>query len=220
MDQEEHLRQLIAAVYQHPDSSREWRIAMNQLLIFLQGLPEFRNYSRPGCCDYYLDALNKTWEWLCRNLRNFQPRTSSNLTDLVRWINGYLRWRLRDLSSPNSHLPLLDPDQLPGNYSGLDSYCENLERQSKQHLVVMLEEYVQQDPDGRLRNCHPRRHPECNCQVLAQRLLFNNPRDRLADIAREYQVNYATLVAHWNRIARPLLQSIVIELGYNPNYQP
>ena len=217
MDQEEHLRQLIAAVSQHPDGSREWRIAMNQLLIFLQGLPEFRNYSRPGCRDYYLDALNQTWEWLSRKLRNFQPRTSSIREDLVRWIRGYLYWRLRDLRSLDNPFPLLDPDQLPGTYSGLDSYFEQQRRQSEQHLVVRLEEYVEQDPDGKLKNCYPRHHPECNCQVLIQKLLFNNPPDRLADIAREYQVNYQTLVAHWNRKVIPLLQSIVIELGYNPD---
>ena len=217
MDQKEHLRQLIAAVYQHPDGSREWRIAMNQLLIFLQGLPEFRNYSRPGCPDYFLDALNQTWEWLSRNIRNFQPRTSSTLTDLVKWIRGYLYWRLRDLSSRDNFLPLLDPDQLPGTYSGLDSYLEQQRRQSRQHLVIRLEKYVEQDPDRRLKNCYPRRHPKCNCQILAQRLLFKDPLDRLANIAREYQVKYQTLAWHWKQKAIPLLQSIAIQLGYNPD---
>ncbi len=86
-EQDEQLRQLIAAVCQHPDQSQEWRKAMNRLLIVVQGLPKFRKYSRLDCPDYLLDALNRTWEWLSRNIRNFKPRTSFIRADLVEWIN-------------------------------------------------------------------------------------------------------------------------------------
>lgn len=243
-NQEERLRQLIAAVYQYPDGSREWRKAMSRLIIVLQGLPEFRKYSRPDCPDYFLDALNQTWEWFSRNIRNFKPRTSSIRSDLVRWLNGYLYWRLKDLNSSTTHLSLdeiiLDADdgeittwldrvseqgQLLGTRSnprvldGLEIYIEQQQRESEQRLVVSLALYIEQDPQGQLQNCYPRQHPECNCQILSQRLLFifKNPPDKLADIARECQINGQTLYSHWRLKGIPLLQEIAIKLGYQPN---
>lgn len=244
-EQEERLRQLITAVCQHPDGSREWRKAMSRLIIFLQGLPEFRKYSRQDCPDYFLDALNQTWDWFSRNIKNFKPRTSSTRTDLVRWLNGYLYWRLRDSNSPNTthlsldetisdadsgqitswlervseHGQLLGTPSNPSGLSGLEIYLEQQQRQSEQHLVIELANYIEQDPKRKLQNCYPRQHPECNCQVLSQRLLFvfKNPPDKLADIAREFQINYQTLRSHWQSKGIPLLQKIAIELGYQPN---
>lgn len=245
-EQDLRLRQLIAAVCQHPDGSPEWRRAMSRLLIVVQGLPEFRKYSCQNCPDYLLDALNRTWEWLSRNIRNFEPRTSSIKENLVRWINSYLYWRIRDLASPDSLTEyrldeitnnsdgvegttwlegLSEQGQLLGTpsnpcvLSGLEIYIEKLQKQSEQRLVLKLALYIEQDPKKRLRNCYPRQHPHCNCQLLSQRLLFifKNPPDKLADLAQEFNINYQTLTSHWKRKALPLLQKIAIELGYQHN---
>ena len=246
-EQDERLRQLIAAVYQHPDGSPEWRRAMSRLLIEIQGLPEFRKYSRLDCPDYLFDALNLTWEWLSRNIRKFEPRTSSIRADLVKWINGYLYWRVKDLSKPDSDVVSLDaptkdlegvdgtswidrlPDQgsmlgTPSNpsvLSGLEIYIEQLQRQSEQRVVLELALYIEQDPKRKLGNCYPRDHPECNCQLLSKRLLFifKDPPDKLTDIAQEFNINYQTLVSHWKRKGLPLLQTIARELGYQPHQQ-
>lgn len=253
VEQDERLCQLIAAVRQHPERSLEWRKAMSRLLILIQGLPEFSSYSRPECPDYLLDALNQTWEWLSRNIKQFQPRTSSLQTDLVRWIKGYLYWRVRDLDSPDptpgKKLPysldqviadnsggeqttwldrvseqgqLLGTPSNPRVLNGLETYIEQLQRQSEQHLVQKLAFYIEQDPKRQLQNCYPRRHRECNCQVLSQRLLFifKNPPDKLSDIAQEFHINYQTLVSHWKLKGLPLLRKIATDLGYQPNQEP
>lgn len=249
-EQEERLRQLIAAACQHQEGSLKWRIAMSRLLITVQGLPEFRRYSSPDCPDYLLDALNRTWEWLSRNIKNFNPRTFSIREDLVKWINGYLYWRVRDLASPDPppgkifHYSLNAPmefddstekttllEQIPEQgkligtrsnpcvLSGLEIYIEQLQRQSEQRIVLNLVSYIERDPKRKLRNCYPRQHPECNCQLLSQRLLFifKNPPDTLAEIAKEFNINYQTLICHWKRKGIPLLQQIAIELGYQPH---
>ncbi|MEH1810720.1 hypothetical protein [Nostoc sp.] len=248
-DQDERLRQLIAAVCQYPDGSREWRRAMNRLLILIQGLPEFRKYSSIDYPDYFLDALNQSLEWLSYNIRNFQPRTSSVQADLVKWIKSYLYWRIKDLNSSSTPLTrrlqlsldqnILDADAeitswlervsqegrllgTPSNpyvLSGLEIYLEQLQQDSEQCLVTNLADYIEQDPDKQLRNCYPRKHPECNCQILSQRLLFifKNPPDTLADIARECEINYQTLVSHWKLKGIPLLQEVAIKLGYQSN---
>jgi len=253
MAEDEHLRQLIAAVCQQPDGSLAWRKAMSRLLIVIQGLPEFSRYSCPECPDYLLDALNQTWEWLSRNIKHFKPQSASIRIDLVRWIKGYLYWRVRDLDSPapppgkimhysldeaikntdggerttwldrvSAEGQLLGTPSNPLVLNGLEIYIEQLQRQSEQHIVSKLALYVEQDPEGQLQDCYPRKHPDCNCQVLSQRLLFifKNPPDKLADIAREFQINYQTLVSHWKLKGIPLLQTIATELGYHPNQEP
>jgi len=252
-EQDERLRQLIAAVSQHPEGSLGWRKAMSRLLIVIQGLPEFSRYSRLDCPDYFLDALNQTWEWLSRNIKHFKPQSASIRTDLVIWIKGYLYWRVRDLGSPapppgkmwhysldqaiahdqggeqttwlervSEQGQLLGTPSNPWVLSGLEAYIEQLQQQSEQHLVQKLALYIEQDPERQLRNCYPRRHRECNCHVLSQRLLFifKNPPDKLTDIARDFQINYQTLVSHWKLKGIPLLQTIATELGYHPNQEP
>lgn len=253
MDQDENLRQLIAEACHYPDGTREWRKAMNRLLIVVQALPEFRKYVRPDSPDYFLDALNQTWEWFSRNIRNFEPRTSSLRTDLVKWLNGYLYWRIRDGAlhksasekgtkfSLDEAIPGLESGDVttwieriseqgqmvgtPSNptvLSGLEAYVEHLQAQSDQQIASNLADYIEHDPERKLRDCYPRKHPECNCQTLAQRLLFvfKNPPDKLTDIARECQINYQTLVSHWKLKGLPLLQQIAIDLGYHPQEQP
>lgn len=252
MTEDERLHQLMTAVCQHPEGSLAWRKAMSRLLIVIQGFPEFSSYSRLECPDYLLDALNQTWEWFSRNIKHFEPRSSSIRTDLVRWIKGYLYWRVKDMDAPDPLLGkmlqfsldeaiannqdgeqitwlerLSEQGQLTGTpsnprvLSGLEAYIEQLQRQSEQHLVLKLALYIEQDPERQLQDCYPRRHRECNCQVLSQRLLFifKNPPDKLADIAREFQINYQTLVSHWKSKGLPLLQQIATELGYNPHQE-
>ncbi len=239
-EQNERLRQLITADCEYPDESLEWRKAMHRLLVELQGLPEFRRYCRPDCSEYLLDALNRTWEWLSRNIKNFRPRTSSIREDLVKWINGYLYWRIKDLGSsePPNHISLdtpignseegttfLDLQSETGistpTLSGLDAYIKQIQQEELQRVGLEIESYIEQDPEEKLRKCHPRNRPDCNCQLLSQRLLIasKDRPDRLADIAREFNINHQTLISHWKKKALPLLQAIAIELGYQHNNQ-
>lgn len=243
--QDEQMPQLIAAVLQHPDGSREWRKAMSRLLSEIQGLPEFKKYSNIDSPSYSPDALNRTWEWFSRNIRNFVPHTSSVRSDLVRWLRNHLEWRRKDSNRQRGRFELSldesisDADgenttwseqvseqgQLLGTrsnpyvLSGLEIYLEQLQQQEQQCLVVKLANYIEQDPDNLLRKCHPRNHLECNAQVMCQKSLFifKNPPDTIADIAREYQINYQTLRSHWKSKVKPLLQEVAIQLGYQSN---
>ncbi len=240
-EQDLYLSQLLNAVLQQSDGSKEWRKAMSRLLAFLQTMSEFRRYAQPNAPGYWLDALNKTWEWTSRELRTFKPRTDSIRRDLVRWINGYLYWRIRDGASRDSY-PNLSLDQSIGNedgdefsswldrvtasgeivgkgftslaFSGLDAHIEKLQAESIQKTGLNLECYIEQDPDRRLQKSHLRQIPECNSQMLAQRLLLKHPPDKLTDIAREFNANYQTLNSHWKLKTLPLLRGLAIELGH------
>jgi hypothetical protein len=240
-EQERVLHQLLENVLQQPDGSKEWRRVMGRLLIYLQGLPEFKKYIQPNSPAYFLDALNKTWEWLSRELRSFKPRTDSLHQDLVRWINGYLYWRIKDGASQNPSLGLsldrpMGSDEsgaisswldriantgemvgngfTPTSFSGLDSYIQTLQTEATQTVGLALETYIEQDPDQKLQKSHLRQQPECNSQMLAQRILLKHPPDKLTDIARDFNANYQTLNSHWKLKTLPLLRDLAVEFGY------
>jgi hypothetical protein len=230
---DERLRQLIEAVCQHPKGSREWRKAMHRLLIELQQLPGILKSSHPD----YLHALNQTWEWISRYIcSTFEVRTPSIQESLVKWINGYLYWRIKDLHSPATAYTI-SLDKSMGNneegaslleqisdsglstpmLSGLDGYINQLQKQKMQRLGLELEHYIERDPGGKLRNCYPRTHPSCNCQLLSQRRYLKEPPDRFQDIAQELQMKPAQLTNHWYGRCKTLLQKIAEDLGYEVN---
>jgi hypothetical protein len=240
-EQEKQLHQLWENVLQQPNGSKEWKRAIGRLLIYLQGLPEFRRYIQSNSPAYFLDALNKTWEWFSRELRTFKPRTDSLHQDLIRWINGYLYWRIRDGASQNlstelsldrpigtdesgaisswlnrisSSGEILGKGFTPPSFAGLDAYIETLQTASIQTVGLALETYIEQDPDRKLQNSHPRQNPECNSQMLAQRILLKHPPDKLTDIARDFNANYQTLNSHWKLKTLPLLRDLALEFGY------
>lgn len=243
---DEQLRHLVAVVLRQPEGSKEYDRALNRLLFLLQELPEFKKFSHPGCPVYFLDALNKTWEWFSQNVKNFKPRSSSIQSDLVKWIKSYLYWRLKDatdaktgesqiLTSLDAAIyfddsqnkstykeqvaqqgHLLGTPSNPYVISGIESLIEQAQCQERQEVALKLKSYVETDPQEKLRSCYPRHRPDCNCQTLSIRRYLKEPPDTLAALAREYKINYQTLNGHWKQRAIPLLQAIAIELGYQP----
>ncbi|NES18940.1 MAG: hypothetical protein F6K41_08435 [Symploca sp. SIO3E6] len=230
---DEQLQGLITRICQHPDSiSWERRQAINRLLIRLQQLPGLLKSPHLD----YLEALDKTWEWVSRNICQFEPRLHLSIQEsLVKWINGYLRWRIKDLYQQGDCQPYSIDNKINNNgeisttlgeqisetglqppvLSGIDGYIEQRRNQKIQQTALKLELYILEDPQGRLKSCHPRNRPDCNCQFLSQRLLFQDPPQRFSDISRELGINRQTLKSHWERKCKPLLQEIAVSLGYS-----
>ena len=229
---DEQLKQLIEAVCQQPRGSQEWRKAMHRLLIELQRLPGIKTSPHPD----YLEALNKTWKWVSQNIcQEFVPRDSLQ-TSLVKWINGYLHWRIRDLYSSNQdHLsldvlieneqknPLIEQIWQTNTetitLNGLDSYIEQIQRQQEQHIVLALELYIERDPQNKLLLCYPKGLPHCNCQLLCQRRYLQNPPHTFSSIAKELNVPITKLTNHWYSGCKTLLQRIALDLGYQPKQE-
>lgn len=217
---EEQLRTLIEQARNPNLSPLERQRALNRLLMLVQRLPDILRSHHPDA----LFAYNKTWEWFCANLREFEERPPSLQRSLVVWINGYLSWRFKDLwsrssrNSPDSldrpiggedSRTLMDvvPDSTP-SLSTLDGYIEAEQTHRQQQRSQWVEQYVEQDPEGQLASCHPRRYPTCNCQILAQRILLKEPPDKLSTLSEEFGVNYQTLTSHWKKKCLPLLREI------------
>jgi len=229
-DLDGRLSALIAEIRQNPANSRKWRTAMNKLLLEIQQLPGLKKSVHQD----YPEALNRTFQWVSREIANFEPRPPSVSKSLVNWINGTLRRRIQDLYSPDKKAPIsLDApiavdagettrlELLPDfTLSGLDGMIESVQKETTRRIAIQLELYIEQDPEGKLKNSYPRSYPECNCQFLSKRRVLKDPPDKFKDLAEELNVKYTTLNSHWDRKCEPSLQEIARTLGYKQEPQP
>lgn len=229
---DEQLQNLINEVRRQADLTVERQKALNRLLVQLQQLPGIYKSTHQD----YPQALNDTWQWVCRSICDFQPRHPSLQQSLVNWINGYLKWRIVDLygkdnqnvtsldrpirNSDGDEITLLDllPDSTLTNLSLdlLDIKILQLQEGERQRLGQRVKQAIIQDTQGTLSACHPRKYPNCHCQLLAQRLLLQEPPGKIADIARELDINNQTLYSHWKHKCLPLLEDIGRNCGYEP----
>lgn len=237
--EDEDLLQLIEAVCQSPDKTPKQRRSIHRLLIKIQRLPGLLKSPHQD----YGDALSRTFEWFYPNIKNFQPKNPSIARSLERWLNGYLKWRIRDLKSSDiSYISIDKPigiEEESGNpvtlgdliskygsnqptikrrrdvdIDGIEVLIKQLQAQKVQRVGLALESYIEQDPEGKLRNCHPKNYPDCNCQFLSQKFVLEEPHDKIVKVAKDLNINQQTLYAHWTRNCRVLLLSISIEIGY------
>ncbi|MEY3870238.1 MAG: hypothetical protein RLZZ338_4132 [Cyanobacteriota bacterium] len=113
----------------------------------------------------------------------------------------------------------------------LDELIEIETETENKSIGSQLWQYINTDPEGKLQNCYPsekidksqgnqpenmRPRPDVNCQVLAQRLHFKETPDKLSELARELDINYQTINAHWKKKCEPLLRELAINFGYKP----
>jgi len=229
---DEKLRKLLKDVQQKAPNSLEWRVSMRRLLIKIEKFNGLLTCSHHD----YLDALNRTWEWVCRNIRNFKPLLPLVEESLVSWVNSYLYWRIKDLYIENRrNFPsleelmekneeessllnhLLDSKWNIESCGWLENYIEQSDIQKIRQIGLALEQAVEADIESRLKTIYLQEKPKCNCKLLSQRLLFKDPPDKLTSISRELEANPKTLLSHWNKKCKPCLQKMAIELNYRPN---
>jgi len=209
--QDERLCKLIIAICsESPDSLQRLKL-MDRLLRQLQRLPKLLKSSHP----YYYEAVNKTWEWLDKNIHKFHPCSSPIQDSLMTWINSYLKYRIHDLYvAQNQNLLSLDLDALEGSgfyndyLDGLEVEIERIEKQEKQALAWKIVQYIRRDPEQKLRKCHPRNRPDCNCQILVQRLFLQESPEKMAVIARQLNIKTQTIYSFWKRTGLSKIQGI------------
>jgi hypothetical protein len=217
--------------------------AISRLIRELQHLPNIIKSSHQN----YSDALSLTWEYVSKNIQFFKQRPFALEQSLTTWINGYLRWRIKDLYADDKkyrdkfitidqpprgnkeYSPLVEVittkaivvktrtesgSHTPPNLDSLDDYIRILQDEYDHKIAQTLEDYVKTDPDRKLQALHPKASPECNCQLLTQRIFFQEPRDRIRNIAKEFSLNEQSLHSHWKKKCLPCLQGLAQEFGY------
>ncbi|WP_232214640.1 hypothetical protein [Rubidibacter lacunae] len=225
---ESALQVAIAATCRVPAGSPARRKALNRLLACMQRLPGLYRSSHQD----YPEAYNRTLEWVCKNIDTFEPRGVSADESFVRWVNGYLRWRVRDLyTSDDKYIVNLKTDAidvdpielLPDPASKLDLVERQIAEQqaaTRHRYGRKVWDYLERDPNGTLSNCHPGKHPDCHCRELVARLLLQEPPQRVRQIAREYGIPEQTLYSHWKKKCRPLVAELVRTLNSTLNLDP
>lgn len=231
---EEQLQTLINDLQHYPEDSLERQKALNRLLIIVQQFPGIYKSSHQD----YPEALNKTWEWVCRKIGEFEPHSSSLQQSLTQWINGYLKWRIKDLYVSDSKYTISLDRPLNNNehnyndkVSMLDILADNnsqsttlnlldlkiaqIQKGERQSWGERIKLYIEQDEMDELKNCHLKKNPECNCHLLAIRLLLHQPPHKIADIARQLNSSNQTIYSHWKRKCLPLLKKISTNLEFN-----
>ncbi|MEL7006339.1 MAG: hypothetical protein AAFN93_26975 [Bacteroidota bacterium] len=232
MQEDTKLYELISKIQSLGNSNiPERRRLTHLLLIKITHLPRLYRSSHQD----YPEALNRTLLWVSKKIDTFEVQENKTVSEsLISWINTYLKYRVWDLVGPEEPglLRLDKTIETDGqnlttwkekmvevsfgipSVSGLDGYIKSLKDQENQDLGLKIEEYIEQDPEGRLRACHPKKHKQCNCQALSQRVLLDAPPARFSKLSEEFGINYQTLKSHWEKKCRPLLKKIAIELGY------
>ena len=218
---ERELEQAIAEC--HQDDRVKRRTSLNHLLILIQQLPGIYRVTHQD----YPEAYNRTLMWVCKNIDRFEATTESVEKSLVIWINGYLKWRIRDLYIadnsydpqrvyPDANLDLIanipDPQV---SLSLLDTQIARMQAEKSANIGKAIANYIEQDLGKNLTNTFIRKHPECNCHCLALRLLLQQPPQKISQIAREFEVNNQTLYSHWKQKCLPILQSISQSISHD-----
>lgn len=245
--QDERLRQLLKQVLQSNVGSLERASALNDLLALIPRLPGIRRNPHPD----YLEALNQGLGQVEQNIHK-QFKLNSDLESatilrqrFVNWVNSYLKYRILDLYRvENRPLSLDTPIGESGvkfidiltnegfiapTLNTIDSLIESEQKQRTQRKVEALELYIEQDPDNKLRGCHPTSCPECNCQTLVTELFLNAPGSAVTvkegskkviiarsekkvtvrNIASRFGIKEQTIHTHWKRKCQPLLRELV-----------
>ncbi|MBW4491583.1 MAG: hypothetical protein KME26_00435 [Oscillatoria princeps RMCB-10] len=234
-NQDEQLRQLIKDVLHYPTGSRERDRAVGSLVKLIPHLPSVskRQYPRID----YQEALFRAYEGVCQNLGRFLQGVNLDIETadaqavreaFVRRFNRILNNKVADLYREVGDYISLDApinreeggatfaENLSApTLSGLDNIIKQERKEEVQLVDGKLRVYIETDPEGRLRNCHPRPYPQFNCQELAKRRLLKDPPDGWRELTEQLKVPYGN-VTHWQRRCLPLLQRIAEELGYQP----
>ncbi|MFM9263801.1 hypothetical protein [Tychonema sp. BBK16] len=208
---DERLCQLILNICLLSQDNPQRRKLVDRLFRQLQILPKLSRVSHP----YYLEAQNKTWQWLEKHLHEFNPQRSPIQSSLITWVNGHLRYRIQDLyTSKHQKVFSLDFDLLEtsgfykDNLDAFDIEIERIEIQQKQAVARAIVKYINGDPEYELRNCYPRNRPDCNCQILVQRLFLQQSPEKMAVIARQLNIKTQTIYSFWKRTGLLKLQRI------------
>ncbi|NER37512.1 MAG: hypothetical protein F6J93_26710 [Oscillatoria sp. SIO1A7] len=233
---DERLCQLIQEVLGYSDGSPEQRQAMNRLLGLIPKLPGIYMDPFPGVDP--ADAFNRALLGVSctrgnvsgHNLRRFVEKRDLDIenTDaelvrklFIRWFNVILKRQLSKVYRENGRdLSLNAPiDRSAGSatfeeilpdptVSGLDSLAQQELEEANKRLEQDLKRYIEEDPEGKLRGCHPGGYPHCNCQELVKRRILQEPKDTWKTISAELNVPQGTVTAHWKRKCQPLLAEI------------
>lgn len=210
-DLNENLQRLIADALTCPVGSvkRQQKIQRIYQLV-MKSKKLWKEYS-----PYYNDALQEMWEYCCQHLEEYDPTVCSVIT----WLDDRLKKRLRYHRDVRNRERNRQVFTIQTDEGTTFDPIENLAARSDiQPILEIWQEtlnWVQSDPEERLRNTLFRKRQDINAQVL---FLMRFPTETpWSIIAERFQLTPAEtkyLPQFYNRRCLPLLREFGISRGY------
>lgn len=228
------LCQLIREALHSPQKAETLALAIDQL-------PEVKRYLGQGWMPYYDEALPVTERDVKRNINKFpqiyrlnlettdckNPSEAANVRKcFISWVKMILSRDCYDVKRGQKNRPkTVSLSETIGADEGLtvgDTIADDITltgikrllEQEHRSLGRQMKSYIEEDPEMKLRNCHPRNAPNVNCQIVSQKLLLEDPPLNRRQVAKELDVPEQTVYTRWRNYCLPLLRKITIELGY------
>ena len=200
------LNRLVAEAISYPRSSSKRQKKLNELVRLVSKSGKLWRENVP----YYNDALQQMWLYFCRNVEKYNPSRSSVIT----WLNYRLKWELQECRFKEEnkkgkfHRPYIRED---GQTIDL---LESLPAPPDNPLSILEStiEWVETDPEGKLKSVHIQNRPDLTCQILIRYRL--PPETSWEKLKVEFGVPISTLASFYKRQCIPLLQKFGESQGY------
>ena len=203
------LKQLVIDTCKHPPGSAARQRGMTQL-IRLIGQRLWHSSEA-----YYVDALQQTWIYFCRNLCEATTAKSAynpEVANPITWLNAYLKRRLQDFKiaegkqratrassrSVGSEGDILDPvDRLPAP-PDIPPWLDQVKTWATENKA--------------LADVHVSKHPDVTAQVLILKRL--PPETPWKELSQEYEISVGTLSSFYQRQCLTRLRDYGRSQGY------
>ncbi|GAB1543724.1 hypothetical protein NUACC21_64000 [Scytonema sp. NUACC21] len=204
--------QLVKETCQHPRGSIERQKGLHQIVLLIQQTGQLL---RPMGVTDAEDALQKTWLYFCRNLCEATTTTEPYNPEagcVIRWLNGYLKYRLRD------NVKEIADDKINRVYPVQGENGEELDPvdlipapSEPPPILKEIQEWLQKEAHN-LRRIHVQNRLDIHCLVLIERRL--PPETSWKDLSQEFNVSEATLKRFYKQKCFPRLLDFGQSQGY------
>ncbi len=201
-----HLRSLIKEACTYPKNTPQHRKAINHLLRSL--LKSGRIWRPPAANDdnedIYEEALQKTMLDLVS--KTLCEKYDPNRGLFLSWFNECLKNKWKDeIRKANRHKSriqsVLEKDEMSIDLS--EQIVSPIDAILLTQTWESFKQWIKEDPDNVLKDCHIRNNPKANCQLFAElKLIFGKEWKEIAD---EVGSPSGSLRPHWQRKCEPLL---------------
>ncbi len=208
----DYLQQLVNQACCQPPQSLQRRKYLNRLIAAITKAGKLWHEQT----DYYEDALQQTWIYLCRNLceavtakQPYNPQKSLVTT----WLDRYLKRRLQDFylqAQAEKEKRVLPSAAKEGNF--YDPVQNIPAPPATQDIQEETRHWVQSDPEGELRSIHVKGRKDITCQLIILRRL--PPETSWQQLGAEWDCSYSTLANFYQRKCLPKLRKFARHQGY------
>jgi DNA-directed RNA polymerase specialized sigma24 family protein len=198
-------QKLIFQACESPRRSFQRRQSLSQIV---RRVNECGRLWRENSADYR-EALQNMWLYVCEHPEKYSPERGS----VINWLNTILKYRLLDVHQEKKieQRWLLAPS--PQLIETRDNPIENIPAPAEiPPILEKTRQWIETDPQDKLRSAHIRGRPDLNCQIL---LLRRFPPETHWDmIAEEFEVSQSVAPMFYTRKCLPLLRQFGVDEGY------